>query len=86
MIVRATLKRDADGKPNGYVGVVTDVTETTEALKAVETTEKNLAGILEHAGEAIISVGDDQHIRIFDPFEERIFGYNLSGSAGHASS
>jgi PAS domain S-box-containing protein len=82
VIVRATPKQDADGNPDGYVGVVIDVTETTEALRAVETTEESLAGILQHAGEAIISIGEDQRIRIFNHFAERMFGYSAQEALG----
>ena len=51
-------------------------------MRTLEDSEASLSGILEHAGEAIISIGENQHIRIFNHFAERMFGYAADEAIG----
>jgi PAS domain S-box-containing protein len=48
---------------------------TLEAQRALEESEARLAGIMEIAPEAIISVDEHQHIRRFNKGAESVFGY-----------
>ena len=82
VVARAALTFDASGSVAGYVGIVADITAQEEIREAMEDSEASLSGILEHAGEAIISIGEDQRIRIFNHFAERMFGFPAEEAIG----
>ena len=82
VVARAAPTFDASGSVAGYVGIVEDITAQEEIREALEDSEASLSGILEHAGEAIISIGENQHIRIFNHFAERMFGYAADEAIG----
>jgi PAS domain S-box-containing protein len=53
----------------------TEIAERRQAEDARRASEKRFAGILEIAPEAVISVDEDQRIRLFNRGAEAIFGY-----------
>jgi PAS domain S-box-containing protein len=59
----------------GFYVLVTDVTELKRTNLALEASEAKFSGIISIAADAIISVGTDQRITIFNKGAEKIFGY-----------
>ncbi|MCH8196954.1 MAG: PAS-domain containing protein [Proteobacteria bacterium] len=67
------LRRDPlpDG---GIVATFTDITERKRAEEAVRESEERLAGILDIADDAVISMDEDHRIILFNKGAERTFG------------
>jgi PAS domain S-box-containing protein len=58
-----------------YQGTVVDITGRQAAEDALQASEARLAGILDIAQEAVVSVDAAQRIQIFNKGAERVFGY-----------
>ncbi len=82
VIARAAPRLDLSGTVIGYVGIVENVTAATKSREAVEKSEATLSAILDQAGEAIISIGEDQRIQMFNRFAETMTGYSAEEAIG----
>jgi PAS domain S-box-containing protein len=69
------------GQP-AEMGVIRDITETKLTETALRASEQLLAGILETAAEAIISIDEAHRITMFNQGAERIFGYSAKEMVG----
>ena len=71
----------AAGTPSILIHV-RDITERKNAEAALKTSEARLTEILDIAPEAVITVGTDMNIQIFNQGAERIFGYGADEVLG----
>ena len=67
-----------------FQGTVVDITDRKAAEDALRTSEARLAGILDIAQEAVVSVDAAQKIQIFNKGAERIFGYTAEEVMGRS--
>jgi PAS domain S-box-containing protein len=73
----------SDPMPDGhYVTTYTDITERKRAEEALEESRHRFAGMLEIAGDAIISVDEEQNIEVFNRGAERLFGFEAEEVLG----
>ena len=70
-----TPLKDAQGSITHFVSTGCDITERQRAEEALLASEARFAGILDIAEDAIISVDETQHIKLFNKGAEKIFGY-----------
>ncbi len=73
---------DADGKLLGFIGHCIDVTERREQQAALEESRSRLSGVIEAAMDAIITVGSDFRIRVFNAAASDMFGWKASEVMG----
>jgi PAS domain S-box-containing protein len=71
------------GRPVRRIGAEIDVTERKQAEIALEASEAKFAGILEIAGDAIVSIDANNRITLFNAAAERLFGYLRDEMLGH---
>jgi PAS domain S-box-containing protein len=57
-------------------------TANMEPFRGRETSRALLAAVLDQVGEAIISIGEDQRIRMFNKRAEQLFGYSAKEAVG----
>jgi PAS domain S-box-containing protein len=76
------LLYDEADRPTGHTGTIQDITTIKAARQALHVSEARLSGILDIAAEAIISVGADQRIRLFNQSAEMLFGYSAEEIMG----
>ncbi len=62
------------GEPDGLMGVSLDITERKQMERVLEESNARLTGIVTSAMDAIIAIDDDQHIVVFNPAAEKMFG------------
>ena len=74
--------KDPSGKITHFLGTWKDITEKrsmdialASANREIEIYHKRIEGILNSAHEAIISIGEDQRIAVFNKGAEALFGY-----------
>jgi PAS domain S-box-containing protein len=66
----------------GSVSTFTDITERKRAEEAVRESEGRLAGILDIADEAVVSIDETHGIILFNKGAEKIFGYGAAEVLG----
>lgn len=74
--------QDAEGRIAAIGAIGADITERKLAEDALRASEARLAGIVDIAPEAIVSVGGDQRVRLFNQGAEAIFAYTASEVIG----
>lgn len=74
--------RDAGGGVSGIVAEGREITALSEAREALRASEARLTAILGGTLDAIVSVDEDQKIRLFNEGAERIFGYEADEVLG----
>ncbi|MBI2502107.1 MAG: PAS domain S-box protein [Candidatus Latescibacteria bacterium] len=67
--------REASGQVAASHSIAVDITARKQAEEILAANEAQLAGILDTAPEAIISIDAAQHITLFNKSAEKIFGY-----------
>ncbi len=72
-IVKAKL-RSPDGQPAGIIALATDVTERRQTDRQLRESQSRLAGIVESAMDAIVTVDEQQRIVLFNSAAETLFG------------
>jgi formate hydrogenlyase transcriptional activator len=81
-LFRAVPVRDEQAKVVRWYGTNTDIEELKRAEEAVRGAKARLEGVLEIAQDAIISVGSNQTIILFNQGAEKIFGYTQAEILG----
>jgi PAS domain S-box-containing protein len=74
-LVNIIPKFDEVGTFDGYYGAGHDVTNQMQAQQALEHKEAQVSGMLEIAPDAIIAIGQDQKVQIFNQGATKLFGY-----------
>ena len=75
---------DATGTLLRVKGLTRDMTERKLTESGLQASEARLAGILEIAGDAIISIDAKQRITLFNGAAERLFGYSRGEMLGQS--
>jgi PAS domain S-box-containing protein len=79
---RRSALPEAPGGASGSVVVLRDTTKTKRAEEAVARSEARLAGIVDAAMDAVVSLDETQRIVLFNAAAERIFGCAASDALG----
>ena len=80
--LHASAVRDKNGKILHSRSIWRDITDRKRAELAVKLSEARLAGILDIAPEAVITIDSDMNIQLFNQGAERIFGYKADEVLG----
>jgi len=82
IIARGKASHDDGGNIIGLYGTVQDITERKRTEQALRESEKRLAGIINSATDAIISVNERQQICLFNPAAGQVFGLSAAEIMG----
>ncbi len=77
-----TAIRDDEGKPVGLRGVTMNISDRRQAEEALKQNQAQLAGIIESAMDAIISIDERQRVVIFNAAAEAMFGCSAAQAIG----
>jgi PAS domain S-box-containing protein len=75
---------DASGKTIKHIGCLQDITNFMQIEDALRKSESRLTEILDIAPEAVITIGEDMNIQLFNQGAERIFGYSSAEVLGQS--
>ncbi|HYP41169.1 MAG TPA: PAS domain S-box protein [Chloroflexia bacterium] len=78
----ARFTADQAGGSQFMHGILLDITDRKRAEDAMRSSQGSLAGIIDVAQDAIISVDQAQNIRLFNKGAEKIFGYSAQEVVG----
>jgi PAS domain S-box-containing protein len=76
------LYAPVEGKFSGFIGSCIDITEKEQSATSLRRAKDRLAGLVDSAMDAIVSVDEQQRIILFNPAAERMFGYPASAVVG----
>jgi len=79
---RGRRRSEESGGPGGLMGVSLDITERKQHEHVLQESNARLIGIVTSAMDAIIAIDDDQHIVVFNPAAEKMFGYPAHEAIG----
>jgi PAS domain S-box-containing protein len=79
---RVLVSYNEVGRPVRRIGAKIDVTERKQAEIDLEASEAKFAGILEIAGDAIVSIDANRRVTLFNAAAERLFGYSRGEMLG----
>ncbi|MDP1663774.1 MAG: ATP-binding protein [Methylobacter sp.] len=82
IIARGKASHDTEGNIIGLYGTVQDITERKRTEQALRESEERLAGIIDSATDAIISVNEQQQICMFNPAAGQVFGLSADEIIG----
>ena len=86
-ISQVIISHSAPGDKLPYISTIArDISDRFQAEQALQLSQARFAGILEIAEDAIISVGADQKIILFNQGAERIFGWTAAEAIGQSLS
>ena len=72
-----SLRKDAEGKPTGFRGIIRDVTERILAEKAFRQEEEKFRVLVEKSPLGVSLIGADGYYRYFNPKFIEMFGYTM---------
>ena len=75
--LNATLIKDDDGNPKGFIAVLRDRTERKEAEKLLIESEKKYREVVDSATDAIYSTNAKENFTFINPAGEKLSGYTL---------
>lgn len=75
---RGDVTRDADGNIVNLHGTVQDISERKRVEQALRESEEQLAVIINSTMDAVISVNEQQQIRLFNPAAVQMFGLSAA--------
>jgi PAS domain S-box-containing protein len=70
-----SLKRNSEGEPIGFRGIVRDITERKQMEEALQESEEHFRALIENSSDAIAILNSDGTIRYESPSVERVLGY-----------
>ena len=82
VVSSTTAERDGGGEIVRWYTVFRDITDRKRAEAAVVENQRRLAGIVDSAMDAIITVADDQRILVFNAAAEAMFGCEAGAAIG----
>jgi PAS domain S-box-containing protein len=80
--IAITALYDESGRLTGYTKVVRDISERKQAIRDMAEGRSRLAGVVESAMDAIITVDEAQRIVLFNAAAEKMFGCAASEALG----
>jgi len=80
--VTLTALRDEQGKLRGFSKVTQDLTARKQVEEELRESQSRLAGIVESAMDAIITIDAEQNIVLFNAAAEQMFGYKVKDIIG----
>jgi len=78
----STALRDAEGDLVGAIEIVEDVTEKKRAQEALQQSEREYRTLTEISNDAMVAIGKDGLITLFNPAAERMFGWRAAEMLG----
>jgi PAS domain S-box-containing protein len=81
---RVQISYQEVGRMARMIGAEIDVTERKQTELALEASEAKFAGILQIAGDAILSIDANRRITLFNAAAERLFGYSRDEMLGQS--